>query len=75
MADRARELPAAGRTVLDRWPDVVHAVSPQMAAHVQAVAFHQERGQLGLRPDSPAHGTQLRLIGVRIVAAANSGRH
>ncbi|MGW2262645.1 hypothetical protein ACWCXE_33355 [Streptomyces sp. NPDC001780] len=33
MADRARELPAAGGSVLDRWPD--------MAA---AVAFHSETG-------------------------------
>ncbi|GAA1183631.1 hypothetical protein GCM10009654_46310 [Streptomyces hebeiensis] len=60
MADRARELPAAGGSVLDRWPD--------MAA---AVAFHSETGQLDLCPDFPAYATQLRLITARIVATAN----
>lgn len=71
MADRAWELPAAGGTVLDRWPDIAAAVAPRLPDHVQAVAFHPQTGQLDLRPDSPAYGTQLRLIGARIVAAAN----
>ncbi|MFD7498320.1 DciA family protein [Streptomyces sp. NPDC059832] len=71
MADRAWELPAAGGTVLDRWPDIAAAVAPQLPDHVQAVAFHPETGQLDLRPDSPAYATQLRLISARIVAAAN----
>jgi hypothetical protein len=71
MADRAWELPAAGGTVLDRWPDIAAAVAPQLPDHVQAVAFHPETGQLDLRPDSPAYATQLRLISARIIAAAN----
>ncbi|MGW6016028.1 DciA family protein [Streptomyces sp. NPDC055210] len=71
MADRAWELPVAGGTVLDRWPDIAAAVSPRLPDHVQAVAFHPESGQLDLRPDSPAYATQLRLISARIVAAAN----
>ncbi|MEU5756732.1 DciA family protein [Streptomyces sp. NPDC047829] len=71
MADRAWELPAAGGTVLDRWPDIAAAVAPQLPDHVTAVAFHPETGQLDLRPDSPAYATQLRLISARIVAAAN----
>ncbi|MFD3484951.1 DciA family protein [Streptomyces sp. NPDC058665] len=71
MANRAWELPAAGGTVLDRWPDIAATVAPRLPDHVQAVAFHPDTGQLDLRPDSPAYGTQLRLIGARIVIAAN----
>ncbi|MER5974602.1 DciA family protein [Streptomyces sp. NPDC002055] len=71
MADRAWELPAAGGSILDRWPDIAAAVAPQLPHHVQAVAFHPETGQLDLRPDSPAYATQLRLITARIVATAN----
>ncbi|WP_052229641.1 DciA family protein [Streptomyces sp. CT34] len=42
-----------------------------LEGHVQAVAFHAESGQLDLRPDSPAYGTQLRLLNARVVAATN----
>jgi hypothetical protein len=56
---------------LDRWPDITAGLSPKLPDHVQAVTFHPETGQLGLRPDSPAYATQLRLITPRIVAAAN----
>jgi hypothetical protein len=38
---------------------------------IRATAFDAESGRLDLRPDSPAYATQLRLIGSRIVAAAN----
>jgi hypothetical protein len=38
MSERARALPAAGGSVLDRWPDI----TPQLPDHVQAVAFHSE---------------------------------
>ncbi|MFI0193056.1 DciA family protein [Streptomyces sp. NPDC017082] len=71
MADRAWELPAAGGSVLDQWPDIAAAVAPQLPHHVAAVAFHPETGQLDLRPDSSAYATQLRLITARIVATAN----
>lgn len=71
MADRAWDVPAAGGSILDQWPDIAATLSPTLAAHVQAVAFHAETGQLDLRPDSPAYATQLRLIGSRIVAAAH----
>ncbi|MEV5432739.1 DciA family protein [Streptomyces sp. NPDC052701] len=71
MAERAWAIPAAGGSVLDRWPDIAAAVSSRLPEHVQAVAFHAESGQLDLRPDSPAYATQLRLITARIVAAAN----
>ncbi|WP_432008033.1 DciA family protein [Streptomyces parvus] len=71
MADRAWELPAAGGSVLDRWPDIAAAVAPRLHQHVRAVGFHPETGQLDLCPDSPAYATQLRLITARVVAAAN----
>lgn len=71
MADRAWDVPAAGGSILDQWPTIAAALSPKLAAHVVAVAFHAETGQLDLRPDSPAYATQLRLISARIVAAAN----
>jgi hypothetical protein len=71
MADRAWTIPAAGGSVLDQWPAIAAAVSPNLAAHVQATAFHPEPGQLDLRPDSPAYATQLRLLNARIITAAN----
>ncbi|MEW1761567.1 DciA family protein [Streptomyces cyaneofuscatus] len=71
MTDRAWELPAAGGTVLDRWPHIAATVAPQLPDHVQAVAFCPETGQLDLLPESPAYATQLRLISARIITAAN----
>ncbi|MGW1776223.1 DciA family protein [Streptomyces sp. NPDC002104] len=71
MADRAWDVPAAGGSILDQWPDIAAALSPKLAAHVKAVAFHSETGQLDLCPDSSAYATQLRLISSRIVTAAN----
>ncbi|MEV7082402.1 DciA family protein [Streptomyces sp. NPDC093516] len=71
MADRAWELPAAGGTVLDRWPDIAAAISPKLPRHVSAVSYNPASRQLDLRPDSPAYATQLRLITARIIATAN----
>ncbi|MGV4890740.1 DciA family protein (plasmid) [Streptomyces viridosporus] len=71
MAERAWTIPAAGGSVLDRWPDIAAAVSSRLPEHVQAVAFHPGSGQLDLLPDSPAYATQLRLISSRIVATVN----
>ncbi len=71
MADRAWDVPAAGGSILDQWPDIAAALSPKLAVHVQAVAFHAETGQVDLRPDSPAYATHLRLTSARIVTAAN----
>ncbi|MFJ3438843.1 DciA family protein [Streptomyces cyaneofuscatus] len=72
MTDRAWELPAAGGTVLERWPDITAAIAPQLPNHVRAVTFHPETGQLDLLPESPAYATQLRLISSRIITAANA---
>ncbi|MCF3143758.1 DciA family protein [Streptomyces platensis] len=71
MAERAWDLPAAGGSILDRWPDIAATIAPQLPHHVTAVAFHAETGQLDLRPSSPAYSTQLRLITPRIITAAN----
>ncbi|MEU4180975.1 DciA family protein [Streptomyces sp. NPDC026589] len=71
MTDHAWEIPAAGGTVQERWPDIAATITPQLADHVQALAFHAETGQLDLLPESPAYATQLRLISARIITAAN----
>ncbi|MFJ7063224.1 DciA family protein [Streptomyces microflavus] len=72
MTDRAWELPAAGGTVLERWPDIAATIAPQLPDHVQAVTFHAQTGQLDLLPESPAYATQLRLINARIITAVNA---
>ncbi|MFI9297543.1 DciA family protein [Streptomyces gardneri] len=71
MADRGWDVPAAGGSILDRWPDIATAVAPKLATHSVAVAFDAETGQLDLLPDSPAYATQLRLMTPRIIAVAN----
>lgn len=71
VIDRAWEIPAAGGNILDQWPTIAASVSPHLAAHVEAMAFYSETGQLDLRPDSSAYATQLRLVSSRIVTAAN----
>ncbi|MFI7246399.1 DciA family protein [Streptomyces qinglanensis] len=71
LADRGWDVPAAGGSILDQWHDIAAAVSPNLASHVSAVAFHTDSGQLDLHPDSPAYATQLRLLSTRVIAAAN----
>lgn len=71
MAERALDLPVAGGTVLEQWPSIAAAVDPILPVHVQAVAFHEESGQLDLCPDSSDYATQLLLIQARLVAAVN----
>ncbi|MGW4688543.1 DciA family protein [Streptomyces sp. NPDC004244] len=71
LADRAWNMPTIGGGILDQWPDIADAVTANLSAHVTAAAFDAERGQLDLRPDSPAYATQLRLLSTRIIAAAN----
>ncbi|MGK3110613.1 DciA family protein [Streptomyces sp. WAC05858] len=71
MADRAWELPAAGGTVVDRWPEIAATVAERLAEHAQAVAFDADKGRLDVRADSPAYATQIRLMSARLTAAAN----
>ncbi|RSS35228.1 DciA family protein [Streptomyces sp. WAC08241] len=71
LADRGWDVPAAGGSILDRWPDIAATIAPRLAAHTTAVGFDPETGQLDLLPDSPAYATQLRLMTPRIITAAN----
>lgn len=71
IAERAWDVPASGGSILDQWPGIASAVAPNLAAHTAALAFDSSTGRLDLRPDSPAYGTQLRLLTRRIIAAAN----
>ncbi|MFC1428587.1 DciA family protein [Streptacidiphilus sp. N1-12] len=50
--------PVAGGGVLDRWAAIA---PPELAGHVQAVAFDAESGRLQLRPDSASYAAALRL--------------
>lgn len=68
MADRAWDLPVVGGSVLADWP----AIAPELAAHVQALAFSAATGQLDLRPASPAWATQLRLTSPALLARINA---
>ncbi|MFI8966945.1 DciA family protein [Streptomyces sp. NPDC053493] len=71
IAERAWDVPASGSNLLDQWPDIAAAVAPNLAAHATAVTFDSPTGRLDLRPDSPAYGTQLRLLTAQIIDAAN----
>ncbi|WP_327072002.1 DciA family protein [Kitasatospora sp. NBC_01302] len=68
MADRAWDLPVVGGSVLADWP----AIAPELAGHVQAVAFTAATGQLDLRPASPAWAAQLRLTSTALLARINA---
>ncbi|GAA3372493.1 hypothetical protein GCM10017744_104210 [Streptomyces antimycoticus] len=71
MADRAWEVPAAGGSVLDRWPEIAATVAGRLAEHVQAVAFDADSGRLDVRADSAAYATHIRLMTPRLIATAN----
>lgn len=69
ITDRAWERPAAAGGVLAEWPSLV----PDLALHVEAIKLDAGTGQLQLRPESAAWGTQVRLQTSRIIAEI-SGR-
>ncbi|MEU5425850.1 DciA family protein [Streptomyces olivoreticuli] len=62
---RAWEMPVEGASVLDQWARIA---GPGLAAHVTAVHFDPDSGRLDLLPDSPAWGTQIRLLAPRLLA-------
>jgi hypothetical protein len=64
LADRGYEVPAAGGSIIDRWPDI----APELAGKVAAVGFDPETGCLSLRPATAAYGAQLRLSQRQLVA-------
>jgi predicted nucleic acid-binding Zn ribbon protein len=70
VTERAWEVPAAGGTVLQQWPDI----APGLAPHVRAVAFDAEHGRLDLLPDSPAYATELRVSTARLTRTRQPGR-
>ena len=51
-------VPVAGGSVLDMWPTIA---PPELAGHVQAVAFDSDSGRLQLRPESASYAAALRL--------------
>ncbi|MFI1839777.1 hypothetical protein [Streptomyces olivaceoviridis] len=60
MTERGMVAPAAGGSVLAQFDDLLAASAPELAGHVQAVAFDADTGRLDVAPDAPAYGTQLR---------------
>ncbi|MFE9222727.1 DciA family protein [Streptomyces lavendulae] len=67
MAERGWESLAAGARLCERWT----ALAPDLAEHVAAVGYDEERGELTLRPDSTTWATKARLEALRIIADAN----
>ncbi|MFI9255264.1 DUF721 domain-containing protein [Streptomyces sp. NPDC053069] len=63
--------PAAGGSVLAEFDDILAAAAPELAGHVQAVAFDADTGRVDVAPDAPAYGTKLRWSAPKLVAAAN----
>jgi hypothetical protein len=72
MTERGLVAPAAGGSVLARWETILAAAAPELAGHVQAVAFSADSGRLDVVPDSPAYGTKLRWTTQKLIAAANA---
>ncbi|WP_440556759.1 DciA family protein [Streptomyces sp. SCPE 10] len=71
MIERGMAAPAAGGSVLAEFEDILAAAAPELAGHVQAVAFDAGTGRLDVVPDAPAYGTKLRWSAPKLVAAAN----
>lgn len=71
MTERGMVAPAAGGSVLAQFDDILAAAAPELAGHVQAVAFDADTGRLDVAPDAPAYGTKLRWSAPKLVAAAN----
>ncbi|MFF9569901.1 DciA family protein [Streptomyces sp. NPDC014685] len=67
VTERAWELPAAGASLRERWA----AIAPKLAAHVAAVGYDADAGQLTVCPESSAWATQTRLEQTRVVEVAN----
>jgi hypothetical protein len=70
MTERGMVTPAAGGSVLAQFDDILAAAAPELAGHVQAVAFDADTGRLDVAPDAPAYGTKLRWSAPKLVATA-----
>ncbi|GLF98073.1 DciA family protein [Streptomyces yaizuensis] len=69
MAERGWEAPAAGGTVIDRWPAIA---TPEIAERLRAVAFDDTTRRLDLLPESPAWRLQGQLITAQLIRQANT---
>jgi hypothetical protein len=68
MTERGVVAPAVGGSVLAQFDDILAAAAPELAGHVQAVAFDADTGRLDV---APAYSTKLRWSAPKLVAAAN----
>ncbi|MEV0982359.1 hypothetical protein [Streptomyces sp. NPDC049915] len=68
MTERGMVAPAAGGSVLAQFDDILAAAAPELAGHVQAVAFDADTGRLDV---APAYGTQLRWSAPKLITATN----
>ncbi|WP_435644062.1 hypothetical protein ACR9VJ_30015 [Streptomyces sp. H49] len=53
MIERGMAAPAAGGSVLAQFDDILAAAAPELAGHVQAVAFDAGTGRLDVVPTPP----------------------
>ncbi|MDW8478405.1 DciA family protein [Streptomyces scabiei] len=72
MTERGMVAPAAGGSVLARFGDILAAAAPELAGHVQAVAFDADTGRLDVAPEAPAYGTKLRWSTPKLIEAVNT---
>ncbi|TVZ90480.1 DciA family protein [Streptomyces sp. BK340] len=72
MTERGMVAPAAGGSLLAQFGDILAAAAPELAGHVQAVAFDADTGRLDVAPEAPAYGTKLRWSAPKLIAAANA---
>jgi hypothetical protein len=67
MTERDVVVRAVGGSVLAQFADILAAVAPELAGHVQAVGCDADTGRLDVAPDAPAYGTQLRWIVPKLI--------
>ncbi|WP_331761872.1 DciA family protein [Streptomyces sp. NBC_01546] len=67
IAERGWDAPTVGARLCDRWAALV----PGLAAHVTALAFYLDSGQLTVCPESTAWATRTRLEQIRVIEAIN----
>ncbi|MFF5188739.1 DUF721 domain-containing protein [Streptomyces sp. NPDC000345] len=72
MTERGMVAPAAGGSLLAQFGDILAAAAPELAGHVQAVAFDADTGRLDVAPEAPAYGTKLRWSAPKLITAANA---
>jgi hypothetical protein len=58
-----------GGNLIDQWPTIAPT---ELAITVQPIAYDPDRGLLTLRPSTPAHGTQIRLVQQRLATHLNT---